>query len=730
MNRVAMPATVVLSLVAALLSPGIALAAVPPNDTFKSPTPIASVPSTTAFDLTGATDDTDTPPCEAGSHRRIWYSYTPAVDQVVRVSVGSEPSAELALWTVTKPTTKAPKLTGCAVGGSDLIVKLTAGTKYDISVGQWTLDPPFAGTLSIALQEPPPNDSFADAISITSSPFEASIGAGEFTASTLETGEPIPTCAAGFDNFPGSAWYRFAPVADSQVVIPSFDSNGQLGIYDGTQLTGLSQVGCINGSGNGRFSAQAGHTYYLQVYGATAGNTVLSLTFDVPPPNDAFADRISLQDLPAPVTADLTIATTESGEPLPSCAPGGRATAWWTFTPPADGILQLTDDNPGLFIAAYEGSTLSTLDEIGCTTWYNTLTLPVTAGHAVAIQAGAVFFEPTTMGFTASFAESPVNDDIANAVALDAIPASAPADLTAATNEPGESSPSCAFNSARSVWYRFTAPADSVSISLEPGSYGFGVSAYSGTPGALAEIGCRNFDGFPVTVRSTAGSPVYVAVWAYDYVGNFSTTVHLDPAPDAVADFGMWPPDPTSSEDVAFFDQSTDPGGSAVATRTWDFGDGSASTHPNPVHRYAADGDYTVTYSITTTDGRSASTSKAVAIRTHDVGIVRFMVPSTAKSGQTKTITVGVGNRHYPENVTVQLFAARGSVEELVGSTTVDIPVLGANQGTDVPFVYTFTKADATAGKVTFRALVYLNNGRDAAPTDNQAIALATKVSR
>ena len=56
-------------------------------------------------------------------------------DQAVRVSVGDIQSAELALWNVTKPTNKAPQSARCAVGGDDLVVKLTAGTKYGFSIG-------------------------------------------------------------------------------------------------------------------------------------------------------------------------------------------------------------------------------------------------------------------------------------------------------------------------------------------------------------------------------------------------------------------------------------------------------------------------------------------------------------------------------------------------------------------------------------------------------------------
>jgi hypothetical protein len=322
-----------LVLIATLLAPTAALAAAPSNDSFKTPTAVGTLPFSTAFDLSQATDDPDTPPCEAVSHRRVWYSYTPATEQTVRLSVGGDPSAELALWTVTKPTSKAPKLTGCAVDGSDLIVHLTAGVKYDFSIGQWDNAPPIAGTAAFSIQAPPPNDAFASAIAIQASPFDDTVDPGAAVAATVEAGEPVPTCDDG--QRAASFWYRLT-LDDTSTVSVSFDSFGDLGIYDGNTLATLSPVTCINGVGGDSFTALAGHTYYLQVYGAVYRNAHLHLEFAVPPANDDFADRASLSLDANGNSADLTAATVEAGEPAGSCNFGSyAATAWWSYTVPS-----------------------------------------------------------------------------------------------------------------------------------------------------------------------------------------------------------------------------------------------------------------------------------------------------------------------------------------------------------------------------------------------------------
>ena len=58
------------------------------------------------------------------------------------------------------------------------------------------------------------------------------------------------------------------------------------------------------------------------------------------------------------------------------------------------------------------------------------------------------------------------------------------------------------------------------------------------------------------------------------------------------------------------------------------------------------------------------------------------------------------------------------------------MPVRPSNRTTDFTFNYTFTAEDAMQGKVTFKAITYLQDYRDALPVDNEAIALATNVRR
>src|SRR5262249_29157466 len=155
-------------------------------------------------------------------------------------------------------------------------------------------------------------------------------------------------------------------------------------------------------------------------------------------------------------------------------------------------------------------------------------------------------------------------------------------------------------------------------------------------------------------------------------------------------------------------------------------------TPANPVaHQYAKDGDYTVELTVTTIDGRTASTSQIVRVKTHDVSIARFLVPVAASVGQTRTITVGIRNTRYPETVQVQLFKSTttGFSFSPIGTLTHSVPVVQGGRTTDFSFNYTFKSDDATVGKVSFEAVATIIGARDALPADNTAISLPTKIN-
>jgi hypothetical protein len=179
---------------------------------------------------------------------------------------------------------------------------------------------------------------------------------------------------------------------------------------------------------------------------------------------------------------------------------------------------------------------------------------------------------------------------------------------------------------------------------------------------------------------------------------------------------------------VNFNDSSFDPGGLGLKSQAWNFGDGGSASGCCVTHRFAADGNYSVTDTVSTNDGRTASVTQTVQVRTHDVAITKFSVPSSGSVGQTRQIVVGISNKRGQETVQVQLSKSTPSGFQVVGTLTQTLPVNTGNQTTPFTFNYSFTGDDANMQKVTFQATATIVNARDALPGDNTATATPTSV--
>jgi hypothetical protein len=302
--------------------------------------------------------------------------------------------------------------------------------------------------------------------------------------------------------------------------------------------------------------------------------------------------------------------------------------------------------------------------------------------------------------------------------------------MTAATHETGEPVPSCASGfSGQSAWYVYDATT-SGSVSTTFGAYSAVVGMYRGASlGSLAEVGCGNWYNTLATIRVDAGSRYY-----FQLVGTFqaigANTFQLMVAPPPSAGFNFYPGDPSSFDMVQFGSYQYDPANVGISSSAWAFGDGSTASDSYTQHRYAVDGDYTARLTVGTPDGRTASESQVVRVRTHDVAITKFSVPSSASTGQTRSISVGISNRLYPEQMSVTLYKLTPTGSVQVGTSSQSVPVRSGNRTTDFTFSYTFSADDARLGKVSFQAVVSLSNARDAIPGDNQAQSLPTKVNK
>lgn len=300
-----------------------------------------------------------------------------------------------------------------------------------------------------------------------------------------------------------------------------------------------------------------------------------------------------------------------------------------------------------------------------------------------------------------AFAAPPANDDLAAATVVPGLPFSDTVDMTDATNE-----------------------------SDETGSYlvrrsGYGpLSIYTGSSVAnAAQVSC----GSDQTVfHAEAGTTYHLqvgAVGGYGLQGQLS----VEHAPDARASFYYWPSDPSILDTVSFYDYSYDIAG--IGSRRWRLSDGFTTTDAGFGHRFAADGSYAAKLDVTTTDGRTASSSQTVAVKTHDVAIASMTVPAQGRVGKTKQVAIGVNNSRYAETVRVSILrSVPGGGFEEVGQVTQGVPARAVRRTTNFEISYTFSEQDAAFGKVTFQAVATTLTARDANPSDNTVIAPATKV--
>jgi PKD repeat protein len=438
--------------------------------------------------------------------------------------------------------------------------------------------------------------------------------------------------------------------------------------------------------------------------------TVLAIVFIVvlparaaPPSNDNFADATLITNLPFSEGIDTVGATTASDDPYPSCNYYGtrEATVWYQFTPTNAQFVTASPagSNYNTTLGVYTGSPGS-LFELACSLYNNPVSFLVEPGITyyimVADRGGSPYPPPGGYGGWLNFSLS-------------------------------EAAPPVAYFDAWSAPY-----------------YGLRVFVFSNQSYDPACSGCglTTFWDFGDGTTSTDWSPTHQFSGDGSYIVTLTVTAsggrsaayqrQVDVVtPPPVAGFDPYPYDPSIYDNVYFSNWSYDPACNYCGmTAQWDFGDGATSSDWSPSHRFAADGDYTVNLTVTTMDGRTASTSRTIQVRTIDVSIYRFTVPQSAKVGQTRSVTVEISNHTYPVQVEVQLYKSTVSGWQWVGTLQQYVPVRGGNRTTRFEFSYTFTPEDAQLGKINFRAEAMIVNGRDAIPTNNEAISLPTKVSR
>ena len=721
-----------------------ALAAPPANDNFADAISI-TLPFSATIDMTeaGIEPDETQYSCTNVEHS-VWYSFIPTENMTVHLSMtGSNISNALgSILRADGPGISGLSIQRCAYAINPPVdVPLSAGQTYYLQVSTFAGE---VGTVQINMEQipSPANDNFINTEPIGSLPFSATV---DLTAASTELSEPQPCYAMD-----RSVWYSFTPTENMIVSTDTQGSainNSNVNVYR-SGVSGISDLQFLTCSifsvGTGIFLAEAGQKYYLQAGNAfgEVGTIQVNVKQIFPPINDNFADAETINSLPSTTTVDVSGAGIETGEPQ-ACNNMDK-TAWYRFTPMETMTVRLDTQGTTIShdVSIYKSgvSGISDLQFVTCES-FNSGVFQVQAGQMYYLQVGTFPGWAGTIQVNLQQIFPPANDDFDNAISIGAIPFSESRDTSQATSALDD--PTNCFNNG-SVWYQFT-PSANTTITAEANTFGSGydttLGVYTGTRGALALVpgGCNDdFSGAQsrVVFDATGGTTYYFMLGfccGNGRVGGgnliFSLEEHVRVPPQA--GFSFSPSQPSRFDTIQFYDGSYDPENIGIQSWGWDFGDGSIASGNPATHKYAADGDYEVSHTVTTVDGRTASITQTVQVRTHDIAITKVTAPQSARSGQTKAITVAIRNTHYPETVTVDLYKSGPGGDVWIGAVTLQVPVLTGNKTKLFTFNYTFTSQDAQIGKVTFRAVATINGANDAFPQDNTGISSPpTKVAR
>jgi|GEM_PF-2323668 len=152
-------------------------------------------------------------------------------------------------------------------------------------------------------------------------------------------------------------------------------------------------------------------------------------------------------------------------------------------------------------------------------------------------------------------------------------------------------------------------------------------------------------------------------------------------------------------------------GGSPPYTWFWDFGDGSTSTEQNPVHTYTSPGNYTVTLTVTDSEGNNAT------------DVTTAIIVESDTTPPVLEITKPLKNSIYIKNHRVFPFIGTwifGEIDIEVnasdehGIDKVEFYINGVLKATDSTPPYTWKWSERTFGRYTIKIIAYDNFGNSA----------------
>lgn len=519
----------------------------PANDQFADRAPLTGAVTQATGSNRAATKEPGEP-AHAGNAggRSVWWTWTASATGLVTLHTeGSDFDTTLAVYQggVVNALVRVAADDDSGAGVSSRVTfNAAAGTAYQIAVDGYDGR---AGAVELSLrldtavQEPPPNDQFANRAVLTGTTVSANAAT---LGAAREAGEPEHAGNAGGR----SAWWTWtAPVAGEVTLhTEGSDFDTLLAVYTGSSLAALNLVAADDDSGEGSrsrltFLAAAGTMYQIAVDGrdGTGGSARLNLAQSTPnpvPPNDDFAGRAALAGSAPTANGRNEGASKEPGEASHADNAGGRS-VWWTWTLPEDGEVSIhtAGSDFDTLLAVYVGDAVNALnliaqndqDPAGGVTSRVTFAGVAGATYQIVVDGANTGFAAATgnIVLTASIRSvgtGPANDAFAARQALTGDELRVAGFNFGATAEPGEPGHAGFFASA-SVWWTWMSPTPAQVVVDTAGSdFDTLLAVYTGAAlGALTPIAANDDGPFDrtsvVRFNARAGVPYHFAVDGY-----------------------------------------------------------------------------------------------------------------------------------------------------------------------------------------------------------------------
>lgn len=500
--------------------------AVPPNDDLADATAVEEVPFTDSQSLEYATWERgeEISACQMAwpEEHGIWYALT--ADEATTVVVDTEGSVApdgggldtvLSAWTgASHPL--AERLcnddTGAGVTWSRIVLDLEPDETVYVKVAGIVGERGVAVLNVWPLPTAPGNDDLAAAAPISALPHSDRV---DTSAATTEPLEALASCGLAVAQ-ERSVWYRYEPSESARVVFAATDFafSPVVSVWTGTGHP-LTEVACsaerVGSEPVGLVVAlEAGQPVFVRLSGLEGqGGPVTLMAVEAPPgpENDDLADAIQVPALPFEDRRSTIAATDEPDEARASCAriPGAERAVWYAYQA-ADAVrLRVEGDARGglldvpATVSAWAAGSGHPLGEIGCATSPRGLDLEVAAGDTVLFKIGPALDQQGTVVLRLEASPPvPPNDDVADAIDVDALPFAHEADTRSATDEAAETRSRCNFDPTAAeagVWYRYERPVAS-RIALDTSGSELAaevLSVWRGGPGhPLVEVACAS----------------------------------------------------------------------------------------------------------------------------------------------------------------------------------------------------------------------------------------------